>query len=239
MQNNEYNQESVNSVFSSVHKKYDLMNSIMSMCLHHAWKRIFIEHLPVLPSSKKGIVIDLACGTGDIASLIKNHNVVACDINIGMIKEGMKKTADKGIIENLCWVQCNAEKLPFMSNIFDACTISFGMRNVENRDAALREIFRVLRPGGKFICMEFSQMKEGLVRGFYINYLLHVIPRIGAMVANDGDAYQYLAESILAFPNANQYADAIAAAGFSSVSYQRLAMGIVAIHSGFKLSHTE
>lgn len=234
MKNNDYEQDSVNKIFSSISDKYDLMNSIMSLGLHQSWRREFVQHLPIILPGASNMVLDVASGTGDVASLMKKYKVVACDINMDMIKEGMRKMANRGSVDNIAWVQCSAEKLPFANSCFDACSIAFGMRNIENRDAAIAEFLRILKPGGKFICMEFSSVEYPLLQKAHKIFLHRVIPTIGEVVTNDREAYEYLADSISKFPCAEIFGQCIANLGFKSVSYKKIAFGAVAIHSGYK-----
>jgi demethylmenaquinone methyltransferase/2-methoxy-6-polyprenyl-1,4-benzoquinol methylase len=205
-------QSFVNAVFSGVHRRYDIMNTLMSGGLHHLWKRDLAG--VVLPYKN---VLDIASGTGDVAILLakRGHNVTACDINQDMLNGGITELA-------------------FEDQSFDCCTIAFGIRNVEDRQAALREMYRVLKPGGMMACLEFSQMDEGLLRTAYGAYSRHVIPTLGQIVASNRAAYEYLVSSIEAFPGAEDFAAMIGDCGFADIRFARLAQGIVALHTGRK-----
>ena len=223
----------VNSVFTKVYKKYDLMNDIMSLGIHRLWKEKFVEWLNPHPSSK---LIDVASGTGDIAKLLSmrnnNSNEIICvEPNTGMFEEG--KTNLK-IFHNIKWVKAQAEKLPLNDNIFDFYTISYGIRNVSDINKSLSEAFRVLKPGGRFMCLEFSKIDNELLNFFYKQYS-KTIPFIGKHIVGASQPYEYLVSSINKFYNQNQLVEIMTKNGFSNVEYRNLSSGISAIHSGWKI----
>ena len=223
----------VNSVFTKVYKKYDLMNDIMSLGIHRLWKEKFVEWMNPHPSSK---LIDVASGTGDIAKLlsIRNNNsneIICVEPNTGMFEEG--KTNLK-IYQNIKWVKAQAEKLPLNDNIFDFYTISYGIRNVSDINKSLSEAFRVLKPGGRFMCLEFSKIDNELLNFFYKQYS-KTIPFIGKHIVGASQPYEYLVSSINKFYNQNQLVEIMTKNGFSNVEYRNLSSGISAIHSGWKI----
>ena len=223
----------VNSVFSKVYKKYDLMNDIMSFGIHRLWKDKFIEWMNPHSSSK---LIDVASGTGDIAKLFskKNNNtsqITCVEPNTGMFEEGKSNLRD---FKNIKWVKAPAEKLPFKDNIFDFYSISYGIRNVTDINKTLSEAFRVLKPGGRFMCLEFSKIDNELLNFLYKNYS-KVIPVLGKYIAGSSKSYEYLINSIDAFYNQDQLLDLITKNGFTQVEYRNLSNGISAIHSGWKI----
>lgn len=223
-------------VFASVADSYDLMNDLMSGGMHRLWKNKFIRCLRPRHGEK---LLDLAGGTGDIAfRFLKSApetQVTVCDINPEMLKVGKKRAIDHGILGGIKWVEGNAETLPFPDNSFDAVTISFGLRNVTHIDKALCDIFRVLKPGGRFFCLEFSHVDNSLLERAYNLFSFKIIPKIGALIAKDRDSYQYLVESIRQFPDQEALAARMKKAGFERVRHQNLTGGIAAIHSGLKL----
>jgi demethylmenaquinone methyltransferase/2-methoxy-6-polyprenyl-1,4-benzoquinol methylase len=224
----------VREVFESVAGNYDLMNDLMSLGVHRAWKQDFSARSGVLPGDS---VLDLAGGTGDIAALMSkrvgaNGRVVLTDINEAMLDVGRQRMEDKGIAGNIEYALVNAEHLPFSDSEFDAVTIAFGLRNVTNKDAALREMFRVLKPGGRVLILEFSEVQAEPLKKIYDTWSFGVLPVLGKFVANDEESYRYLAESIRKHPPQEELADMMREAGFSMVSYRNLTGGIVAIHSG-------
>ncbi len=225
----------VKGVFSNVASRYDIMNDVMSLGVHRLWKDKFITMLAPKLGSK---LLDVAGGTGDIAfrfmKAAKDSSVTVCDINQEMLNEGYKNSIDKNIIKDIEWVCGNAEELPFEDNTYDYYTIAFGIRNVTNIDRALREAYRVLKPGGRFMCLEFSKVSNPALAKFYDIYSFKFIPAMGQFVAKDKDSYQYLVESIRKFPSQEQFAKMIKEAGFSQVKYTNMSGGIVAIHSGWK-----
>lgn len=222
----------VQNVFSNVSSNYDLMNDLMSFGLHHWWKDLLIEE--VFPHDKGSILLDVAGGTGDVARKFLDKGgkcAIVADLNQQMLNEGKKKLSGR---KNIDFVRANAEKLPFQNDQFDFYTISFGIRNVTNVDKALKEAYRVLKPGGKFACLEFSNVNNRYLKLFYDWYSFNIIPLIGDKIANDKEAYQYLVESIRQFPKAEQFKAIIEQAGFDFVEYKKLNFGIVAIHTAFK-----
>ena len=232
-------QARVDDVFHKVASRYDLMNDLMSGGLHRIWKDIFTAR--IRPSRKARFRhLDVAGGTGDIAFRVANAGsasteVVVLDINAGMLEEGRRRAAKRRFDGTLDFVEANAEELPFTANSFDCYTIAFGIRNVPRIDQALTEAHRVLRRGGKFLCLEFSHMNVPVLDRLYEAYSFRCIPLIGRLVAGDPEPYRYLVESIARFPDAESFRDKVARAGFERASFTRLSGGIVAIHSGWKL----
>ncbi|WP_194756741.1 bifunctional demethylmenaquinone methyltransferase/2-methoxy-6-polyprenyl-1,4-benzoquinol methylase UbiE [Aliidiomarina indica] len=226
----------VAGVFHSVAGKYDLMNDVMSFGIHRLWKRFTIDCSGVRRGQK---VLDLAGGTGDLAAKFSRMvgpegEVVLADINESMLQVGRDKLRDMGIVGNVRYVQADAEKLPFPDDTFDLITIAFGLRNVTDKDAALRSMLRVLKPGGRLLVLEFSKPEVELLSKAYDIYSFHVMPRMGAFIANDKDSYQYLAESIRMHPDQDTLKTMMEEAGFEQVTYHNLTGGIVALHRGFK-----
>lgn len=224
----------VRQVFESVAGSYDLMNDLMSLGIHRAWKQDFAARSGVLPGDR---VLDLAGGTGDIAALMSKRvgargQVVLTDINEAMLDVGRRRLEDRGIVGNVDFARVNAEKLPFEESGFDAVTIAFGLRNVTDKDAALREMWRVLRPGGKALILEFSEVQPEPLKKAYDTWSFGVLPVLGKLVANDEDSYRYLAESIRKHPPQEELAMMMSNAGFGDVGYRNLTGGIVAIHTG-------
>lgn len=229
----------VNQVFARVADRYDLMNDLMSGGLHRLWKDDLIAWLSP-PKDRAFRLIDVAGGTGDIAMRFlkatgPSAEAVICDISGEMIEAGSRRFEGNTLARRLSFVQGNAEALPFPDRSFDAYTIAFGIRNVTDRDHALSEAYRVLRPGGRFLCLEFSQVQAPLLDSVYEMYSFRVIPRLGDMVAGNREAYQYLVESIARFPDQETFAEEVAAAGFARARYRNLTGGIAAIHSGWRL----
>ncbi len=227
----------VDRVFHNVAARYDLMNDLMSGGLHRLWKDRLVSMLRV-PKTRAFALIDVAGGTGDVALRIAKAGgpetrVTVLDINPDMLEIGRRRAAQKRV--NLTFVEGNAESLPFPSGAFDAYTIAFGIRNVPRIDAALGEAYRVLRHGGRFLCLEFSQVDNAALDRIYRAYSFRAIPTLGRIVTGDPDAYRYLVESIRRFASAEAFRDKIEAAGFSRASFSKLSGGIVAIHSGWKL----
>jgi demethylmenaquinone methyltransferase/2-methoxy-6-polyprenyl-1,4-benzoquinol methylase len=225
----------VHDVFESVASKYDLMNDLMSLGIHRLWKRHFIAISGILPGQR---VLDLAGGTGDIAALMSKQvgahgSVVLSDINDAMLAVGRRRMEDRGIVANIEYSLANAEKLPFAEAEFDAVTIAFGLRNVTDQAAALAEMHRVLKPGGRAMILEFSKVEFEGLRKIYDGYSFGILPRLGKIIADDEDSYRYLAESIRKHPDQDTLAGMMEEAGFSNVSYQNMTGGIVAIHSGY------
>jgi demethylmenaquinone methyltransferase / 2-methoxy-6-polyprenyl-1,4-benzoquinol methylase len=221
----------VRGVFSSVASRYDLMNDLMSGGQHRLWKHVFVRR--VRPRDGEAI-LDMAGGTGDVAFRLADAGaaVTVADINPEMLAVGVERARQRGI-GGLVWAEENAEQLRFADKTFDAYTIAFGIRNVTDIPAALREAHRVLRIGGRFFCLEFSQTRWPGFATLYESYSRHVVPRIGKAVAKDEDSYRYLVESIRRFPPPGAFARTIEAAGFRRVAHQPLSGGIVTIHSGW------
>ncbi len=224
----------VREVFNSVAGKYDLMNDMMSLGVHRIWKRDFVANSGVRLGHR---VLDLAGGTGDIAALLskrvgKNGHVVLSDINQAMLEVGRQRLEDRGISANVSYSLANAESLPFGNGEFDAVTIAFGLRNVTDKDAAMGEMYRVLRPGGKALILEFSEVQPEPLKKIYDSYSFGILPVLGKLIAGDEDSYRYLAESIRQHPPQEELAEMMRTAGFSSVRYRNLTGGVVAIHSG-------
>jgi len=229
-------QGKVADVFHSVANKYDVMNDLMSMGIHRLWKRYTIEISGVKPGQK---VLDLAGGTGDLAAKFarivgQTGHVTLSDINNSMLNVGRDRLTDKGILGNVDYVQANAECLPFPDNHFDLITIAFGLRNVTDKDAALRSMNRVLKPGGKLLVLEFSKPTVKALNPVYDTYSFKILPFIGKLITNDADSYRYLAESIRMHPDQDTLKDMMANAGFVNCDYFNLSAGIVALHRGYK-----
>lgn len=225
----------VKGVFDSVASRYDLMNDLMSAGLHRLWKNDMVSLLAPRDGMK---ILDVAGGTGDIAFRMRaraNCHVTICDINQQMLEEGRNRAIDKNHPTGLEWTVGNAESLPFEDNYFDAYTIAFGIRNVTHIDKALQEAARVLKPGGRFLCLEFSHLKNALAQKAYDAYSFAAIPKIGQLVTGSADPYQYLVESIRQFPKQEKFAQMMRDAGLANVQYKNLTQGVVAIHSGRKL----
>ncbi|KEP70389.1 ubiquinone biosynthesis methyltransferase UbiE [Thioclava dalianensis] len=226
----------VHGVFSRVASKYDIMNDLMSVGIHRVWKDAMMDWL--VPRSGQKL-LDVAGGTGDVAFRFLNRagsaHATVCDMTESMLVEGRKRAEAESMAESLDWVVGDAMALPFADNSFDAYTISFGIRNVTRIPDALSEAYRVLRPGGRLMVLEFSQIPNELMQKAYDLYSFNVIPKMGELVAGDRDSYQYLVESIRKFPDQERFAGLIRDAGFGNVSYRNLSFGIAALHSGWKL----
>jgi demethylmenaquinone methyltransferase/2-methoxy-6-polyprenyl-1,4-benzoquinol methylase len=230
-------QKLVSEVFSSVANNYDLMNDLMSLGIHRVWKRYFVATAQVRKGDR---VLDLAGGTGDIAALLRDKvgtsgEVILGDINAGMLNVGRDRMTDRGLVGGFEYVQCNAEKLPFPDDSFDLVTIAFGLRNVTDKDAALREMLRVLKVGGQARVLEFSQVKADWFKPIYDFHSFNILPRLGKLFARDADSYQYLAESIRQHPPQETLKAMMQAAGFERCDFRNLNAGIVAIHTGYKV----
>mgnify|MGYP000266966554 CR=1 FL=1 len=225
--------EKVTHVFERVASRYDLMNDVMSLGIHRLWKAWFVESLPL---RQDGVYLDMAGGTGDIAQAIFNRlkrfgfqaQITVADINSAMITKGQHR------YPYLTWLCSNAEDLPLADDSVDTYTIAFGLRNVTHREKALQEAYRVLRPGGKFACLEFSQVIPPLQK-FYDFYLFQLIPKMGGWVAQDREAYQYLSESIRTFLTREELRALMKKVGFERIRYETYTGGIVALHAGYKL----
>jgi len=231
-------QDLVDDVFHGVARRYDLMNDLMSGGLHRVWKDALVSWLAP-PHRGDYAVIDVAGGTGDIAMRIKkcsrgNANVTVADINGSMLAVGRER-AEKAGMTGIEFIEANAEKLPFADAGFDAYTIAFGIRNVPRIEVALADAFRVLKRGGRFLCLEFSQVDVPMLDKIYEAYSFNAIPMIGQAIAGDREAYQYLVESISTFPNQARFSAMIARAGFSRVKHRNFSGGIAALHSAWKI----
>jgi demethylmenaquinone methyltransferase/2-methoxy-6-polyprenyl-1,4-benzoquinol methylase len=233
-------QRLVDDVFDRVANRYDLMNDLMSGGLHRAWKDALVAWLaPPRVSSLPYTVLDVAGGTGDIATRIvarsEGAHVTVADINPEMLAAGRARAERRHRAERIDFVEANAEDLPFEDDRFDAVTIAFGIRNVPRIDRALSEAFRVLKPGGRFLCLEFSAVDVAVLDRVYELYSFNVIPKLGGWVIGDEEPYRYLVESIRRFPNQARFGAMIETAGFARVAWRNLSGGIAAIHSGWKL----
>jgi len=230
----------VNTVFHSVAPRYDLMNDLMSAGLHRVWKNIMINTLNPPKSDAPFALLDVAGGTGDIAFRAANaagasFRATVCDINPDMLRVGRERAAAGHLDDRVSFVEGNAERLGFADRAFDAYTIAFGIRNVPRIDLALSEAFRVLRPGSRFLCLEFSVVDVPGLDRLYELFSFKVIPPLGRAVTGDAESYQYLVESIRKFARPNAFAEMIRSAGFARVNWQSLSGGIVALHSGWRL----
>lgn len=229
----------VDDVFHSVAQRYDLMNDLMSFGLHRAWKDALVT--AVNPSkSRPFALLDIAGGTGDVALRVieaggKDTRATVCDINPDMLAVGRGRAAARSHADAVTFTEANAEALPFKDRSFDAATIAFGIRNVPRIDRALVEAFRVLKIGGRFLCLEFSAVNVPGLDTLYDAYSFNVIPELGRVVAGDAESYRYLVESIRRFPKPQPFADMLRTAGFARVSYRLMTGGIVALHSGWRL----
>src|SRR5579885_1355224 len=230
-------QKLVGAVFTSVAGKYDLMNDLMSFGVHRLWKRFFVATSGVRRGDR---VLDLAGGTGDIAALLlprvgEKGEVVVGDINASMLRTGRDRLLDRGLLARLRWTQLNAESLPFPDDSFDAVTIAFGLRNVTDKQKALAEMQRVLKPGGRALILEFSHLRSELLKPLYDFHSFQVLPRLGKLIAGDEGSYRYLAESIRKHPDQGTLRAMMEAAGLRNVQVRNLSAGIVAIHRGYKI----
>lgn len=226
----------VADVFHSVAAKYDLMNDLMSMGIHRLWKRFAIDCSGVRAGHH---VLDIAGGTGDLTAKFSRvvgpqGKVVLADINDSMLKVGRDKLIDQGIVGNVDYVQANAEALPFPDNSFDLITIAFGLRNVTDKDKALASMYRVLKPGGRLLVLEFSKPQSEVLEKAYDFYSFHALPKMGQLIAGDAESYQYLAESIRMHPDQDTLKDMMENVGFEQATYYNLTGGIVALHRGYK-----
>jgi demethylmenaquinone methyltransferase / 2-methoxy-6-polyprenyl-1,4-benzoquinol methylase len=227
----------VDDVFHSVASRYDLMNDLMSGGLHRAWKDVMVATLNP-PKQGPFALLDLAGGTGDIAFRVAAESearITVADINADMLAVGRTRAAERGLDDTISFVEANAEALPFPDRAFDAVTLAFGIRNVPRIATALRECHRVLKFGGRFLCLEFSAVDVPGLEALYDLYSFNVIPALGRVVTGDGEAYRYLVESIRRFPRPEIFADMMRQAGFARVSFQRMTAGVVALHSGWRV----
>jgi demethylmenaquinone methyltransferase / 2-methoxy-6-polyprenyl-1,4-benzoquinol methylase len=229
-------QAKVQAVFDHVATRYDIMNDMMSAGLHHAWKDRLLDMLRPTQTMR---LLDVAGGTGDVSFRFLKRgggHATVSDLNTEMLRVGQGRAVDLLIPEaSIEWVHANAESLPFDDATFDAYTISFGIRNVTHLDKALSEAFRVLKRGGRFLCLEFSTPPNAWLKRAYDAYSMQVIPKMGEVITGDADSYRYLVESIRQFPSPDNFLSLIGEAGFANLSYRRLTGGVVAIHSGWKL----
>lgn len=233
----EEKQAMVADVFHSVAAKYDVMNDLMSFGVHRLWKRFTIDMSGVRPGNK---VLDLAGGTGDLTKKFSKivgpaGKVVLADINSSMLEVGRERLTNQGYVGNIEYVQANAQYLPFEDNTFDVITIAFGLRNVTDKDEALRSMFRVLKPGGRLLVLEFSQTNNPLLKKAYDLYSFTALPLMGKIVTNDSESYKYLAESIRMHPDQETLKGMMQDAGFNRVSYHNMTGGMVALHRGIKV----
>jgi len=226
----------VADVFHSVAAKYDVMNDLMSGGVHRIWKKLTIEQSGARAGMK---ILDIAGGTGDLTLRFsrivgRDGQVTLADINDSMLKVGRDKLTDKGAVSNIDFVQANAECLPFPDNHFDIITIAFGLRNVTDKDAALRSMQRVLKPGGKLMVLEFSKTDNPVLSSVYDFYSFNILPKLGQVIAGDGDSYQYLAESIRMHPDQETLKSMMQDADLVNCKYQNMTGGVVALHTGIK-----
>lgn len=226
----------VRGVFDSVASQYDVMNDLMSLGIHRIWKRVAVQ----LANVREGdSVLDLAGGTGDLTTLYEKRvgpegQVVLADINAAMLRTGRDRLINRGLAGNIRYAQVNAECLPFADNTFDCVTIGFGLRNVTDKDAALRSMYRVLKPGGRVIVLEFSHPIDPITEKVYDFYSFNLLPKIGGIVAKDEESYRYLAESIRMHPKQDELKQMMENAGLERCEYFNMTQGIVAVHRGYK-----
>lgn len=230
-------QARVREVFDSVADRYDVMNDLMSAGLHRVWKRFALARTGLRPGQRG---LDVACGSGDLGQGMAGQVgpgglVVLTDINAEMLGRGRDKLVNSGVISNVAYTQADAERLPFYPNSFHCVTIGFGLRNVTDKAAALASMYRVIKPGGRLLVLEFSQLRVKALQSLYDLYSFRLLPRMGQLVAEDADSYRYLAESIRMHPNQQALTGMLEQAGFERCRYFNLAGGIVALHQGFKL----
>lgn len=226
----------VQGVFNSVASKYDVMNDVMSMGIHRVWKDAMMDWLAPRPGQR---LLDVAGGTGDISFRFLKRaghgHATVLDLTEPMLVEGRQRAEADQMADSLNWVVGDAMALPFEDNTFDVYTISFGIRNVTRPQEALNEAYRVLKPGGRLMVLEFSQLPNDGLQKLYDLYSFNVIPRMGKLIANDYDSYQYLVESIRKFPDQETFLNMVRTAGFENAKYRNLSMGIAALHSGWKI----
>jgi demethylmenaquinone methyltransferase/2-methoxy-6-polyprenyl-1,4-benzoquinol methylase len=227
----------VAGVFDSVASKYDIMNDVMSFGVHRIWKKIAMQHTGLKPG---GSALDVAGGTGDLTMQMSKQvgpsgKIIISDINAAMLEEGRKRLLDKGYAGNIDFVEANAEALPFEDNQFDCITIAFGLRNVTHQDEALASMYRVLKPGGRLLILEFSKPVMPGLDKVYDFYSFNILPKMGKLIAGDEESYRYLAESIRMHPDQDTLKQMMVDAGFERCTYHNMTGGIVALHKGFKL----
>ena len=227
----------VNKVFTSVTNDYDLMNDIMSFGIHRLWKRFAVN---ISGAKKNFYILDLAGGTGDITKLVyeklgKDGHVTLCDMNENMLNQGRKKLINTGIIKGINYIRANAEDLPFRDNSFNLIIIAFGLRNVTNKNAALKSMYDKLKYGSQLIVLEFSKVKIPLLDKIYQKYSSKFIPKLGKVIAGDEKSYRYLVESIYMHPNQEKLSLMMKKAGFENIKHYNLASGLVAVHQGYKI----
>jgi demethylmenaquinone methyltransferase/2-methoxy-6-polyprenyl-1,4-benzoquinol methylase len=227
----------VAGVFDSVASKYDIMNDVMSFGIHRIWKKIAMQHTGLKPGD---CALDVAGGTGDLTMQLSRQvgptgKVIISDINASMLEEGRKRLLDKGYGGNIEFVEANAEDLPFADNSFDCITIAFGLRNVTHQDKALQSMYRVLKPGGRLLILEFSKPVTPFLNKAYDLYSFNILPKMGKLIADDEKSYRYLAESIRMHPDQETLKQLMQQAGFERCTYHNMTGGIVALHKGFKL----
>ena len=226
----------VQGVFGSVASKYDIMNDVMSVGIHRVWKDAMMDWLAPRAGTK---LLDVAGGTGDVSfrylARAGHAHATVLDLTEPMLVEGRKRAEASALADSLDWVVGDAMALPFAANTFDVYTISFGIRNVTRPQEALNEAYRVLKPGGRLMVLEFSQIPNAMMQKAYDLYSFNIIPRMGQLIANDRDSYQYLVESIRKFPDQDTFLGMVRKAGFEQASYRNLSMGIACLHSGWKI----
>lgn len=227
----------VRGVFDSVADSYDLMNDLMSLGLHRAWKRFALSKTALQPG---GAALDVAAGTGDLSAGMARQvgsagRVVVTDINFSMLHRGRARLIDAGLVGNVAYLQADAEKLPLAAGLFDCVTVGFGLRNVTDKTAALAAMYRVLRPGGRVLILEFSKPRLGPLDSVYDFYSLQVLPKLGRLIVDDSDSYRYLAESIRVHPDQETLKAMMQDRGFERCEYYNLSGGIVSLHVGFRL----
>ncbi|MBX6426072.1 MAG: bifunctional demethylmenaquinone methyltransferase/2-methoxy-6-polyprenyl-1,4-benzoquinol methylase UbiE [Variibacter sp.] len=230
----------VDDVFHKVARRYDLMNDVMSGFLHRAWKDALVVAVNPPRSARPFALLDIAGGTGDVAFKVvaaggAGTRATVADINEDMLAVGRARARERGLDAAVTFIEANAEVLPLADRSFDACTIAFGIRNVPRIGAALKEAWRVLKPGGHFLCLEFSRVDVPGLRELYDLYSFNVIPALGRVIVGDAEPYRYLVESIRRFPPPARFAEMLGEAGFARVSWRALSGGIVALHSGWRL----
>ena len=226
----------VHGVFSSVASRYDVMNDAMSFGIHRLWKDAMIDWLAPKPGQE---LLDIAGGTGDVAirflSRVGDTRATVLDLTESMLDIGRQRATRLSLDDRIAWVNGDATRLPFDSNRFDACTMAFGIRNIDAKEDAIREAYRVLRFGGRLLVLEFGQVPVPMLRKIYDHYSFRVIPWLGSMIANDRASYEYLVESIRRFPDQASFVEMLGGCGFERVAFRNLTMGVVAIHSGWKI----